>query len=115
MKTWSGQCHCGAVRYEVDTDLGDPVWCNCSFCVRRGAKLQKVPAGSFRLQAGEERLSVYGNRDFSDHYFCSICGVHTFTRTTRNAQNAVVVNLACLEGVDLESLELRVFDGANLL
>lgn len=115
MHSFEGQCHCGTVRFEVDTELDDPVWCNCSFCVRRGAKLQKVPADSFRLKAGEDRLSVYGNRDFSDHYFCSTCGIHTFTRTTRNDQDAVVVNLACLEGVDPDSLELRVFDGANLL
>lgn len=115
MDTYEGNCHCGAVAFQVDTALDDPVWCNCSFCVRRGAKLQKVPADDFRLTKGNENLSIYGNRDFSDHFFCRTCGVHTFTRSTRNGTDAVVVNLACLHGVDPDSIEPRVFDGANLL
>ena len=115
MKTRCGACHCGAVRFEVDSDLADPVECNCSFCVKRGALLQKVPSPRFRLVAGESTLSRYGKREFSDHFFCKTCGIHCFTRSTRNNEDAVVVNLACLDGVDLDALEPRVFDGATVL
>lgn len=115
MGTYKGHCHCGAVTFAVETALDDPVWCNCSFCVRRGAKLQKVPADAFELTQGSENLSMYGNRDFSDHFFCKTCGVHTFTRSTRTGVRTVIVNLACLQGVDVDSIVPRVFDGAHLL
>jgi len=77
--------------------------------------LQKVPAEQFELSAGAENLSQYGARSFSDHYFCKHCGVHTFTKSSRNGEDAVVINLACLQDLDLSSLTPRVFDGANLL
>lgn len=115
LNKYSGACHCGKVRFEVDTDLSDPVRCNCSFCVKRGALLQRVLAPAFSLQGGEDELTRYGERSFSDHYFCKHCGVHVFTRLVRKGEQNVVVNLACLDGLDISSIEPRVFDGANLL
>lgn len=115
MNSYRGSCHCGALEIQVATDLADPVRCNCSFCARRGAILQKVPADKFELVRGDESNSVYGNREFSDHYFCKVCGVHVFTRSTRNDEDAVVVNVACLDDVDPSSLAPRLFDGATLL
>ena len=115
MKNYVGTCHCGAVEFSVETDLADPVWCNCSFCVRRGALLQRVSAEHFALVKGEERLSQYGNRDFSDHFFCKTCGIHTFTKSTRTGFDSVVVSLRCLHDLDTESIEPRLFDGATQL
>lgn len=77
--------------------------------------MQKVPADQFRVIKGDENLSRYGERKFSDHFFCKHCGIHTFTRSTRNNENAVVVSLRCLSDVDLDSIVPRVFDGAKLL
>lgn len=114
MKTYIGSCHCGSVQFQVDTDLADPVRCNCSFCIRRGDRLQKVPADQFNLIRGDEILSRYGARDFSYHFFCKDCGIHTFTKSTRNSEYAVVVSLACLNGVDLDTIIPRIFDGARL-
>ncbi len=115
MNTYIGSCHCGSVQFRAESDLADPVRCNCSFCTRRGAVLQKVPADQFGMISGDEYLSRYGAREFSDHYFCNICGIHAFTRSSRNNENAVVVNLACLSGVSLATITPRIFDGATLL
>lgn len=115
MKTYSGTCHCGSVEIQVESDLADPVWCNCSFCIRRGAILQKVPVDQFEVIKGDEYLTRYGGREFSDHFFCNKCGIHTFTKSTRNNEIAVIVNLACLIGVDLDTIAPRIFDGENLL
>jgi hypothetical protein len=115
MKTYIGSCHCGSVQFQVESNLADPVRCNCSFCIRRGAVLQKVPDKRFGVIKGDEKLSRYGAREFSDHFFCRNCGIHTFTRSTRNNEHAVVVSLACLAGVDLDTIVPRTFDGAKLL
>ena len=34
MRTYHGSCHCGAVTFEVDTDLADLDECNCSICAK---------------------------------------------------------------------------------
>ena len=70
MSRYSGTCHCKAVKFEVETDLSDPVRCNCSFCMKRGALLQRVPVDDFSLLSGESGLTRYGERSFSDHFFC---------------------------------------------
>ena len=119
MKIYSGHCHCGAVQFEVDTDLDGPFRCNCSLCARRGTIIQIVPATRFRVISGEDMLTKYGNRDFSKHFFCRTCGIQCFTRLTVNMklenEPSVGVNVGCLEGVDLGVLEPGVFDGAHAL
>jgi hypothetical protein len=115
VQTYLGNCHCGSLQFQVDTDLTDPVRCNCSFCIRRGAILQKVPAERFSVISGKKALSRYGAREFSDHFFCKQCGIHAFTRSSRNGEDAVVVNLACLQEIDLGAITPRIFDGKTLL
>jgi hypothetical protein len=114
MTTYQGHCHCGGIRFEVDIDEIIPFFCNCSFCVRRGARLQRVQADAFRLLSDAEAPGVYGNRDFSDHYFCRTCGIHCFTRLHRDPPQTVV-SLACLDDVDTMAMTPQVFDGARLL
>jgi len=115
MGTLRGNCHCGTVEFAVVTDLDEPFQCNCSFCIRRGGVLQKVATGDFQVLTGEGELTRYGARSFSDHFFCSTCGIHLFTRISRANEEAVAVNLACVDGIDLKSLTPRLFDGAKLL
>ena len=40
--THSGRCHCGAVAFEVDTDLEMVMECNCTHCFRTGVWLTFV-------------------------------------------------------------------------
>ena len=48
------------------------------------------------------------------HHFCTVCGIHTFTRP-RAAPDLYTVNVRCLDGVDLARLgcEITRFDGQN--
>ena len=54
MTTYTGGCHCGAVRFEADVDLGQLMTCNCSYCAKKGFILGFVPAASFTLRKGED-------------------------------------------------------------
>jgi hypothetical protein len=111
---WSkGGCHCGLVRIEVRGEPKDVLQCNCSICTMKGYLHWIVPTSDFRVLSGEEALSTYQfNTKAAKHHFCSACGVSPFY-VARSDPDKIDVNARCIEGVDLSSLELRAFDGAN--
>jgi hypothetical protein len=114
LKSYSGSCHCGAVRFEVRTTLSPAVRCNCSLCRRKGAIMANVEAQDFKLLSGEDTLALYEwNTRIAKHYFCKRCGIYPFHRPRMKPQ-IYRVNVGCLEGVDLFALEVTVQDGAAL-
>jgi len=116
-KNYKGSCHCGNVRYNVDADLsGELSTCNCSICARNGWVLTFVPAEQFHLEEGENALTDYqfGNKTIH-HLFCSKCGVRSFARGTMPDGTAMrAINVRCLEGVDVNTLNLKQFDGRSI-
>jgi hypothetical protein len=117
MKTYSGGCHCGKVRFEVTADLNKPVFsCNCSICSKKGFLLTFVEAGAFKLLSGEDALTDYQfNRMNVHHTFCRVCGIQPFGRGTgRDGAEMRAINVRCLDGVDLKSLAVKEVDGKKL-
>jgi hypothetical protein len=115
-KTWTGGCHCGLVRYEVESDLASLVTCNCSICQKRGSILTFVPLAKFRLLSGREALTDYQfNKHIIHHLFCSTCGVASFAEGDNpNGGPMVAVNVRCLDGVDVTTMTPTQFDGRSL-
>lgn len=116
VRRYSGRCHCGAVRFEVEADLGaGTVRCNCSICVMTRFWLVFVPAGNFRLVSGGERLADYGfGPRRIRHRFCTVCGVKPFGMQADGS--GIAVNVACLEGLtpgQLAELPITYVDGAR--
>ena len=115
MKKYTGGCHCGKVRYEVETDLKKVLTCNCSHCSAKGLLLNFIPAQQFRLITGEDSLTEYQfNKKMIQHLFCSICGVESFARGRGQEGKAMVaLNARCFDGIDLDSLTLTPFNGKD--
>ena len=116
MTKHTGSCHCGAVAYEVELDIGPVLSCNCSICRRTGALLAFVPEGAFTLLEGQDDLRDYQfNNHVIHHLFCQTCGIRSFGRgVAPDGSKMVAINVRCLDGVDLDSLKIERFDGASL-
>ena len=115
MKTYRGSCHCGQVKFEIETDLKIVVACNCSICTKKGVLHHRVAPERFRLLSGGDSLSLYRfDSKVAKHWFCKHCGIHPFSNP-RAAPKMYSVNVRCLDDFDLEiaDIEIRKFNGRN--
>jgi hypothetical protein len=115
MTTYKGGCHCGAVAYEVETDLAKVIECNCSHCHKKGMVLAFVEPEKFKLLSGESAQQEYRfNTKKIQHLFCTACGVQSFARgRNQKDEDLVCVNVRCLDGVDLAALEITKVNGKD--
>jgi len=114
LQTYSGSCHCGAVRFEIDTDFPELTMCDCSMCRRRNAVMVKVHESRFRLLAGEDALTEYQfHTRTAHHYFCKVCGMYPFHRK-RVTPDHFGVNVHCLDDFSPDGIPLRQAVGAAM-
>ncbi len=83
-KVRAGQCHCGAVRFEVTLSDGfnSIRRCTCSYCRMRGAVVAMAESGGIKILQGEDALTTYRfHTGAAQHFFCSRCGIYTPSST----------------------------------
>ena len=114
MRTHSGGCHCGRVRFEVIAPTRIEVAdCNCSICAKYGYLHLIVPADRFKLVSGHDALSMYTfNTNIAKHYFCSTCGVKSFY-VPRSHPDGISVNVRCIDSDTIESMAVKSFNGRD--
>jgi hypothetical protein len=115
MKTYTGGCHCKAVRLEVDIEIIGGMECNCSICSKRGWLLTFVPTNQFRLTSGEDMLTDYQfNKKMVHHLFCKVCGTASFGRGSDGSGNEMIaINLRCIDDFDLSTVPITKYDGKH--
>jgi hypothetical protein len=104
------------VRYTVEADLSQPVIaCNCSMCGRSGSLLAFVPIDKFTLEQGSDALTDYQfNKHVIHHVFCKTCGIKSFARgKDKSGGDTVTINTRCLDGVDVQKLNVVQHDGRS--
>lgn len=123
LKTYSGSCHCGAVRFEATVDLVEgTIKCNCSSCTKGRSWLVVTRADRFRLVAGAESQANYQwappghSRPTIEFHFCRTCGIRTPGRGEMEAMGGTfyAVQVALLDDVDpneLAAAPVRYMDG----
>jgi hypothetical protein len=79
-----GGCLCGAIRYEIDGELGPIVCCHCSMCRKAQgtafATNAPVEAAAFRLVSGGDVLRAYASSPGKWRCFCGTCGSPILSR-----------------------------------
>ncbi|PDT84489.1 GFA family protein [Sinorhizobium sp. BJ1] len=121
LRTYSGSCHCGAIRFEADLDISAGTGkCNCSICTKMRLWSARARPKAFRLIAGEEELTDFqGRNPVAHHLFCKRCGIHPFERIdmpNMTGSPYYNINVACLHAVDINELiaaPVTYYDGLN--
>jgi hypothetical protein len=113
---YHGSCHCGKVAFEVEGELTSALACNCSICQRKGSLLWFVPRDTFKLLSPDDAASTYlFNKHLIRHRFCPSCGIHPYAEGTDPKGNAMAaVNVRCLEGIELENVQVQHFNGRSM-
>jgi len=80
----TGQCLCGAVRYDCDGDIGPSNYCHCADCRRTtGSAFNigvRVRAQDFRITGPVRAFIKAGDSGNSlSRHFCAVCGSPIYT------------------------------------
>jgi hypothetical protein len=113
---YQGSCHCGQVAFEVEGDLTGVMSCNCSMCQRKGTLMWFVPRAALTLLTAPENMATYTfNKHVIQHRFCPTCGIHPFGEgVAPDGAAMAAVNVRCLEGIELDQLSVKHFNGRDL-
>lgn len=109
-----GSCHCGGVVFTIAHEPAELTTCDCSLCMKRSARMVKVPEAALRVEQGQDLLALYEwNSRRAKHFFCRRCGIYVFHRK-RAAPDHFGVNIFCLDNYDAATLPVRATDGAQM-
>ncbi len=114
LQRYTGSCHCGAVRFAIETDFPELTTCDCSICKRKNALMVKVHESKFELLSGQDHLTEYQfHTHTARHFFCKTCGIYPFHRK-RVTPDFLGINVHCLEGFDPDGIPVRATVGAGM-
>lgn len=105
-------CHCGAIRLEIDAELGELTDCNCSICRRYGALWAYFSPKAVKISDGDTDVYMWGERMIAFHR-CKHCGCVTHWLATKPDHDRMGVNARLLPPDVLAKARIRRFDGAD--
>lgn len=105
-----GQCHCGAIRYELEGEPMHHALCHCTDCRRSagapvvGWAMFKAPA--VRVTQGEAR--VYSSSEHGRRHFCANCGTGLFYTNDKILPGITDVQSGTLDDPDALPAQVQI-------
>lgn len=119
-KAHSGSCHCGAVTFTAEIDLGRGAGrCNCTFDRKIRSWKTFIPPDAFHLGSGSDKLTEYHKHaEAPKKYFCSTCGVYIYETGEAEWMNGAFVGvfISALDDAspeELAAIPIRYADGLH--
>lgn len=119
-KKHTGQCACGAVKFEFDSDPTFIADCYCKDCQKSSggamATFFGVPEDDFTLISGDPKSFRYVAQSGKglDRNFCPNCGARLFTTNLESFPRTVFVTIGSLDKPDGIEPDLEMFTKRRL-
>ncbi|MDE2414659.1 MAG: GFA family protein [Comamonadaceae bacterium] len=114
---YQASCHCGKVAVAFEGDIQEVIACNCSICQRKGSLLWFLPLEELQRLTPDDAAARYQfHKHLITHRFCPSCGIHPYAEgIDPKGRLMAAINVRCVEGIDLDNLSVKHFDGRALL
>jgi hypothetical protein len=119
-KRHSGQCACGAVKFEFNTDPTFIADCYCKDCQKSSggamATFFGIPQDDFKIISGEPKAFHYVAESGNglDRNFCPECGARLFTTNLEGFPGTVFVTIGSLDSAEGIQPTLEMFTRRRL-
>ena len=119
-KKHTGQCACGAVRFEFDSDPTFIADCYCKDCQKSSggamATFFGIPQDDFTLTSGKPKSFHYVAESGNglDRNFCPECGARLFSTDLEGFPGTVFVTIGSLDNPDGIEPMLEMFTRRRL-
>ena len=97
MKSISGNCLCGSIRFKIFDECRYSILCHCSMCQKSNAEFSnytKVKNENFKFLSKNKLKWFYSSKDYK-RGFCSKCGSSLFFQS-RHSNNEIAVSSGSL-------------------
>ena len=119
-KKYQGQCACGSVKFEFDTDPGLIADCYCKDCQKSSggamATFFGIPKDDFTLISGRPKSFRYVAESGKtlDRNFCPDCGARLYSSDLESFPGMVFVTIGSLDRSDGIEPKLEMFTKRRL-
>ena len=104
-----GQCHCGAVRYEMPAETIHRALCHCRDCRRHaGAPVVAWGLVSRDQLKVEGETKEYASSEHGRRHFCPACGTSLFYTSEQVFPGQIDVQIATLDDPDAIRPEAQI-------
>ncbi|KAL5340932.1 Mss4-like protein [Aspergillus crustosus] len=115
---YQGRCHCGNVKFSftmpVPIEENEVVKCNCSICTKNGYLMIYPNLSDATFDHPKDSVQEYRFASkMYPHFFCKSCGSSLYAKGPEGS-DMLAVNIRFVEGLDIDKLKLKPFDGKNL-
>jgi hypothetical protein len=103
LRTFEGDCHCGALGFAFQTSLPAAEWsvraCQCGFCRAHGARTTSDPSGrlAFRVKRREALQRYRFGLMTADFLLCRDCGIYLGAQIATARGAFGIINTLALE------------------
>ena len=110
----TGECLCGAVKFEVSFDAPKYNICHCSMCRKWSAgPFMSVHCSGKIGYTEQSGLAWYRASKWAERGFCSKCGTSLFWRFAEDHDAMLIVSVEALDDVSELKLEQHIYTDAQ--